>query len=472
LFDLLEYGVKKAEILGAESAQARFDDQSVRTITAEDKDVRDVKSVRRTGVGISAFFRGSGGYSFTVELSKKALADAAKRAFNIAKATSLVSREKLRLAEFPEFKQKEMRLDLKKHPKDVSLEFKKDLIMRAIESSRDHGKEIASISAAYHELYGERCFVDSGGSESSWSPIVVDIIVYVVSSRESILGDGMDWFGGSFGLEGFETKDHTPESLGENAGKWAAEKLESKPAPAGKRRALCENLLGGVLAHESFGHWTEGDFITSGMSVLKGRLGEQLGSENATIIDEGTPQQDGKNGFWVPVDDQGVKTRKVVIMDSGKLLGYLHSRETASAMNADSTGNARAVDYNYPPIVRMRNTYFAPGELSLEEALELLKDGIYAIGSSGGEASIEGTFAFKASRGYHVEKGEMKYPLREVTLSGSILSFLSHIEGATKELLIWSSYFAGCGKFEQFPLPVGLGGPHLLLSEVQFGGVK
>jgi TldD protein len=100
----------------------------------------------------------------------------------------------------------------------------------------------------------------------------------------------------------------------------------------------------GILAHESFGHLTEADFIVSGMSPLAGKLGEQLGSEEATIIDEGTPDPERYNGFWLPFDDQGVKTSKVVVLDKGKLARYLPSRETAALMKDSSTGNARAVN--------------------------------------------------------------------------------------------------------------------------------
>lgn len=472
MFDLLQYSLKKGEESGADFVEARFDDLFIRELLVEKQIVKDVKTLRRVGIGINTYCRGATGYSFTVDLSKKAIAKAASKSANIAVASSKIAEIKIEPGETATSKSKKLKLDVKKHPKDFSLNFKKDLVLQAVGSSQQHGKSISSITGRYGELYGEKMFMNSAGTEISWSPVVLDLRIRVVSKKADVLVDGADGFGGSCGLEVFDVDEHSPETLGENAGNWAAEKLQAKAAPPGKHRALCENRLGGVLAHESFGHLTEADFIVSGMSPLTGKLGVQLGSEQATIIDEGTPDPEKHNGFWLPFDDQGVKTSKVVILDKGKLVKYLHSRETAALMKDNSTGNARAVNYNFPPIVRMRNTYFAPGDLSLDEALELLDTGIYAIRTSGGQASADGTFMFKARRGYYVEHGKIKHPLREVTLTGSILTFLQNIEGATKELLIRSGYFGGCGKGGQWPLPVGLGGPHLLVKEVQFGGEK
>jgi TldD protein len=118
----------------------------------------------------------------------------------------------------------------------------------------------------------------------------------------------------------------------------------------------------------------------------------------------------------------------------------------------------------------MTNTYFDAGNLTKEEALELLDTGVYAIQTSGGQVEADGSFVFKAIRGYWVEKGEVKKPLREVSLSGNILKLLSNVEGATRDLQLYSGYFGGCGKGGQAPLPVGLGGPELVVSNVTFGG--
>jgi TldD protein len=83
---------------------------------------------------------------------------------------------------------------------------------------------------------------------------------------------------------------------------------------------------------------------------------------------------------------------------------------------------------------------------------------------------MDGNFLFKAVRGYWIENGEKKEPLREVALTGNILEFLQNVEGRTKDFQLSSGYFGGCGKGGQYPLPVGLGGPKLLMREATFGG--
>jgi TldD protein len=271
-------------------------------------------------------------------------------------------------------------------------------------------------------------------------------------------------------LEAFKDGEYTPEAMGEEAGKNAKEQLKAKACPAGRFDALVEEHLVGVLAHESFGHLSEGDFVVTGGSPLSEKMGKTLGTEHATIIDGGVPDIEKHGGLWLPYDDQGIVSEQTTVLDKGVLQHYLHNRGTAKKLDQEPTGNARAVSFVFPPIPRMTNTYFEPGELSEDEAIEKLGTGVYAIQTRGGQVTGDGSFLFKAVRGYWVEKGEIKYPIREVALSGNILDLLSRVRGATKDLKIKSGYFGGCGKGDQHPLPTGIGGPKLLISGVTFGG--
>jgi len=208
----------------------------------------------------------------------------------------------------------------------------------------------------------------------------------------------------------------------------------------------------------------------TGRSPLTDRIGETLGSEYVTIVDGGIPDIKKTGGLWMPYDDQGIPANQTTILEEGVLKYYLHNRGTAEKLKQEPTGNARAVSYVFPPIPRMTNTYFLPGDLTEEEAMEKLGTGIYAIQTFGGQVEGDGSFVFKAIRGYWVENGEIQYPIREVALSGNILDLLSRVEGGTKELKLGAGYFGGCGKGEQYPLPVGDGGPQLIIDGVTFGG--
>ena len=472
MFDLLRYGLDTGEKLGADYVEARFDDLQLRTLVKENQKMKETNLNRRRGLGIVAYYKGVPGYSYTASLEKSAIKECVKNAFGIAKASSEIATLKLDFERRKKTtKEHELKLLLKKHPKDFDLEYKIDLLDRIEKTALGDVDWIKSSRALYGEFYGQKYLMNTDGDEISWEPIVVDLRINLTAvGIGDFLVSGSNGAGGSKGLEFFDLKENTPETLGKDVHKWTNEQREAKAAPAGKFRALCDNRLSGVLAHESFGHCTEADFILTNSSALKDRIGETIGTEIVNIYDEGTP--DPKyNGFWLPYDDEGSKTTKTVLMENGVLKSYLHNRSSSKILQQNVTGNARAINYRFNPIPRMKNTYFGPGDLTEEEAIENLKEGIYAIQTSGGQVNPTlGTFLFKAVRGYWIENGEIKYPIKDVTIKGDILSLLKNVEGLTKELKISSGYFGGCGKDAQFPLPVGLGAPKILFSEATFGG--
>lgn len=472
MLDKLRECVEHGEKLGAEFVEARYDDLALRTLQRVNDAWKDIVLRSRVGVGVVCYCGGASGYSFTSSHGKEDLRKTVEQSFKMAKASAKAATLKLGFdRRTPVKSRKSDTFPVKIHPRNKGLDSKTGLVNRATEAARDFGKNVNNVTTRYGELYGRKVFTNTDGSVVDWDFEIVDLQCTVVSKMSSgELVIGLEQSGGTAGLEAFQKKGVTPEDIGKAAATQAAEQLEAKSCPAGKFRALIENRLGGVLAHESFGHLSEGDFVVTGASPLAGKIGKRLGTECATIVDHGTPDIGSFGGLWVPFDDQGTRAHKTVILDKGIFKHYLHSRGTAERLHEDPTGNCRAVHYGFMPIPRMTNTYFAPGDLNKNEALELLDTGVYAIQSSGGEVDYDGSFVFKAVRGYWVKNGQIQEPLREVALSGNILEFLTRIEGTTKELYLQSGYFGGCGKGGQFPLPVGLGGPELVIGEVTFGG--
>ncbi|MGQ4833566.1 MAG: TldD/PmbA family protein [Candidatus Asgardarchaeia archaeon] len=464
--DILEYAIKAAEKLGIPFVEVRAEDINRFEIESKNGEIKQTINNRRIGLGIRVIYRGGEAYAYTAVLTKNEIDKLLVDSFKAAKVAAEYVKDSVEPAEVKteskEFIPPTYKLGFDK----VSFEEKKAQVDLAYQASKEVAKKATLINVMYGEKYGKRYFMNSEGVRQVYNLALTGLRLTVVEKENGVIASHGDSKGGVFGFEYFKDGSVAVE-LGREVAEIANMKLSAKAAPAGKFRALIHNELAGVLAHESFGHLTEADSIVAKSSPLVGKIGEKLGSDATTIIDEGTPKE---GGFWLPVDDEGVLTKKAILLDRGVLRGYLLTRVTAKMLGMEDTGNARAIDTRFPPIPRMRNTYFAPSDVNIEEKFELLKNGIYAVKSFGGQVNEDGTFMFKASYAYLIENGEIKEKYREVSLIGHILDFLKNVEIAFNDLKIRTSYFGGCGKDGQFPLPVGLGGPHLIVKEVHFGG--
>ena len=464
--DLMDKAVKHAMSIGARFAEVKGDDTITGQIEAVNKDIRKVSEIRNIGIGVRVFYNKANGFSFSNALDQENVFHAVETAMTIAKASSKRTLMSLRLAEAKTVQEKK-HTAVKKHPSEVSFDEKKDLCLRQCQTALGMGKQIANTTSTFGEHYGTILYANSEGTKVSYEPLLIGLRITCVAKKGEIIVDAWDAHGGSVGLSAFDEESHTPEKMAENSAKWAVEKLKAKPAPAGRFDAVIDPRLVGVLAHESFGHLSEADFVVFGSSPLTGKINQKLGVETVTIIDEGLP---GKEGYNIYFDDEGVPCERVEILKNGILSNYLQSRTTAKALKMRPTGNARSQDYSFEPIVRMRNTYFDRGSWKPEEALSELKNGIYAISTAGGQVDDTGTFLFKAVRGYLVENGEQKHPLRDVALTGNILELLKNVDAVCNDLEMFATPFGGCGKIDQRAY-VGLGGPHLKVKNVLFGGV-
>jgi TldD protein len=253
-----------------------------------------------------------------------------------------------------------------------------------------------------------------------------------------------------------------------NLSKLAINMTKADKPLAGIHPVVLDQPLVGVLVHEAFGHAAEGDFVFSGASALKDRLGMHLADEQVNVYDEGIV--DG--GYFFPVDDEGVKKGKTAILEKGILKNYLHDRNTAHKLNVEPTGNSRAQDFENVTQVRMTNTYVDNGEYSFDELLEGIKEGVYIKnrGSTGGQVEIGiGTFTFNGGESYMIRNGELKEMVKGVVISGDFLENLKTIDAVGNDLKIRTSFYGGCGKGGQ-SLRVGYGGPHLRVQKMTIGG--
>jgi TldD protein len=242
--------------------------------------------------------------------------------------------------------------------------------------------------------------------------------------------------------------------------------LSAPQARGGEYTVVVDPLLAGVFAHEAFGHLSESDFVYENERLREiMTLGKQFGVKQLNIVDSAALP--GYRGSF-KYDDEGTRSAKTYLIREGKLVGRLHSRETAAKMNESPTGNARAINYRFPPIVRMTNTYIEPGDVSFEDMIADIKKGIYARDCFGGTTAME-MFTFSAGEAFMIRDGKIAEALRPVTLTGNVFNTLKNIDAIGNDLLIHDGG-GGCGKGGQMPLPVSTGSPHIRIQHCLIGG--
>lgn len=221
-------------------------------------------------------------------------------------------------------------------------------------------------------------------------------------------------------------------------------------------------LTAGIFAHESFGHKSESDFMLSDETMKEEwQLGKQVGSPLLTISESGEIPGAG----YTPYDDEGTKARKNYLIKDGILAGRLHSAVTAAALGENVTGNARALDCTFEPIVRMTTTYIEAGKDSFESLIAPIKKGYYIKTVKHGSGMS--TFTIAPSVSYEIIDGKIGRPVEISVISGNVFETLGLIDGLSDKLELKSFVSGGCGKMEQFPLPVGFGGPCVRVSKMK-----
>jgi TldD protein len=320
-------------------------------------------------------------------------------------------------------------------------------------------KRVKSCTLDYLDLTGTSYFVNSEGTRIEQDKLYVWSRVTASAVSKGVFTFSREEIGSTAGYEVFDTE--TPERIGEKVAKLAVEQLKAKSPKGGVFPVVLGSNVVGVFVHEAFGHLAEADLALSG-GVLANNLGKKIASDVVTFYDDGTVN--GAFGSF-KYDDEGVPAQKTLLIKDGVVAGLMHNRETAAKFNAAPTGNARAEDFRVEPIIRMRNTFMAPKDCSLEELIEGVREGYYFKSFRGGQANIDGTFQVGIQEAYEIVNGEVGAPVRNASISGNTLETLFKVDAAGKDFMLWPGR---CGKGQTAFICDG--GPHIRVKEVTVGG--
>jgi TldD protein len=442
----------------AEYADIRIEKVASSWVSFRGKELDKVGSSRTLGGIVRALVKGGWGYATFNDIN-----DLETRVGEACESARLVGREKSNFAQVEPVVDK-MSATLKKDFREVSLSKKKSLVEEYNKIILDYNEKIETSDVSYGDSFRKVYYATSEGAfiEDERPDVVVGMSA--TGRKGDNVQRGFESVGGPAGFQVVEGLHDKAAA----AAKRAVNLLSAPPVKGGKYTVITNPRLTGVFAHEAFGHLSESDFLYENDRMKELMvLGKRLGSDMVNIIDDGSIS--GLRGTQ-EYDDEGVKTGKNYLIKDGILVGRLHSRETAAKMGEQPTGNARAIGYQYQPIVRMTNTYIDKGPVTFEEMIKDVDLGLYAIDMVGGQTAME-MFTFSAAYGYMVRNGKIAELVRDVVLTGNVFATMMNID-MISDKIVWPRVGGGCGKGGQSPLPVGLGGPHIRIQDIVVGGTQ
>lgn len=457
----LEKILDRALDLGASYADARYQRYDYELITVENKALKSYSSRRLSGLGIRVAVKGSKGFASTSDFGRKGVEEALN---NAIKAARSIKSEKETLGEV-KVNEADVKLSIKTDLMDVPPEEKVSITLDANKAAWI-SDEIKSGVTRLGLSKDSRSFISTEGADVNVETTLVGLGHESVSRVDGVMERVRHGESLCAGFEFIESKDWN--SFTADISEIAIEAAGSKTPPPGTYPVVVDPLVVGLVLHEAFGHASEGDLVFTGDSVLNKRLGDQLASEAVTIIDEGIVE----GGYYYPFDDEGIRKERTVIVEEGVLKNYIHDRNSASRLDAESTGNGRAQDFENIPITRQTNYYMQPRDHKFEELIEDIDFGIYLRGKGAGGGQVEpgmGTFTFGVGPSQIIRDGELAETVRGVVISGLILETLKTVDAIGADLSISTSVFGGCGKMGQM-VRVGDGGPHIRVRKMTVGG--
>jgi TldD protein len=438
----------------ADYLEARFEESETSHILYRGKEMESIGRSTASGGNVRALVKGGWGFTSFNDFDKLP-----GRAASATDQAAAAGSGKSELAE-TEPAVDNVPSGVKHNPVTIPLADKKKLLDEYNEIIWST-PQIQTSNISYSDSRKKVVFLNSEGSFINQERADVMLRLTAIAAK----GGEVQQVGLSLGSRGhFSAIEGIHQQVKEMA-RHAVDLLTAPEVKGGEYTVVLDPVLAGVFVHEAFGHLSESDFVYENENMKEiMTLGKQFGAPLLNIVDSAAePNLRGSFKY----DDEGVRAVKTYLIKEGKLVGRLHSRETAAKMNEKPTGNARAISYRFPPIVRMTNTYIVPGTTSFNDIIADTKEGIYVKNWYGGMTSME-MFTFSAGEAYMIRNGKIAEAVRPVKLTGNVFSTLQNIDAIGNDLDMNEG--GGCGKGGQSPLPVSNGSPHIRIQRCLIGG--
>jgi TldD protein len=444
---------------GGDFADLYFEHEKTSSLVLEEGIIRTASAGVSCGLGVRVVSGERTGYAYTDDLSPAAMKRAAETAAHIASGSRTLPPEPVS----PAVVERRYGADALG---GLSLAERIALVERADRAARGYDPRVDKVIVSLGEETKLLRIANSAGVLVEDAQPLFSIRVSVIAAENGVRREGSAGGGGRLGPEFFDTKP--PEHFAREAARMAVTLLGAVEAPAGAMPVVLAPGWPGIILHEAVGHGLEGDFNRKGTSAFSGRIGQRVAAEGVTVVDDGSiPDRRGS----LNVDDEGNRPGRTVLIENGVLRGYLQDRLNSQLMKMPATGNGRRDGYGSIPIPRMTNTFMLAGADDPDEIVRSVPRGLYAKHFGGGQVDITSAkFVFSASEAYLIEDGKIGAPVVGATLIGNGPDILTKVTRIGHDLKL-DEGVGVCSKAGQ-NLPVGVGLPTILVSEITVGGTR
>jgi TldD protein len=443
---------------GGDFADLYFEYQRTSSLLLEEGIIRTGSTGVSCGLGVRVVSGERTGYAHTDDLSWEAMARAAETAAHIASDPRTVPPQAVSAAP--------VQRRYRDSPLSLDVAARIALLERADRAARAYDARVEKVVATLAEELKHVRVANSAGVLVEDTQPLFSMRVSAIASEKGVRREGSAGGGGRMGPEFFESR--SPEHFAREAARMAVTMLGAVEAPAGPMPVVLAPGWPGILLHEAVGHGLEGDFNRKGTSAFSGRIGQRVAAPGVTVVDDGSLE--GRRGS-LNVDDEGNVPGRTVLIEDGILRGYMQDRLNSGLMGMGATGNGRRQSYASMPLPRMTNTFMLAGQDDPDEIVRAVDRGLYAKHFGGGQVDItSGKFVFSATEAYLIEGGRLGPPVVGATLIGNGPDVLTRVTRIGHDLRL-DEGVGVCGKAGQ-NVPVGVGLPTILVSEITVGGTR
>lgn len=353
-----------------------------------------------------------------------------------------------------------VKISLKCDARNYTKQQKADILKEYI-TAAEKVPGVVSVFGMYIEENGVKYYKNNEGTEVSQDILFCAMPIFIKSIGKERVYQLACSLGGNDNFEEIINGKDTVTKTAELVCKMAdtAQQIES-----GNYDVILSPELAGMFLHEAFGHFSEADIVIKSKELQKTMsIGNIFGNKDLTIYDD--PEIEHGTGSYV-YDDEGVKSKKTIIVKNGVLVGRLHSRESADIMNEPSNGHCRAINYSFKPIVRMGNICMEPGSNTLDQMIESTENGVFLFGLFGG-CTVGSEFTVNAQGGYIIKNGKIEGLINPCAVSGNLYTALKNIDMIGNK--IYKNTVGACGKDGQYMRKSGSAAPYIKIKNISVG---